>query len=62
MYGQKKFEDIQDKDLRKQVELQEKGFNLIIIDISKKTYWKTTQPFLKDYYIKYIKSLILRSG
>jgi hypothetical protein len=62
IYGQTKLEDIQNKDLRKQVELQQKGFNLIVIDISQHTYWKKSQIMLENYYQSHIKPLLNNSA
>jgi hypothetical protein len=58
IYGQSKLEDIQNKDLRKQVELQQKGFNLIVIDISQNKHWNKSKPMIENFYINYIKPLL----
>lgn len=53
IYGQAKLEAIQDRDLRKQVELQTKGFNLVVIDISQVSARK-----MDDFLVSCLERLI----
>lgn len=58
MYGQEKLDKVKDKDLLKQAEINQLGFNLIIIDISQLNSRKSTDNFINEYFIKYIKPII----
>jgi hypothetical protein len=58
IYGKEKLDSIQNKDIKKQKELMDKGFQLIIVDVSQQKYWKTTKPFLHKHYIDYIMPII----
>lgn len=53
IYGKDKFEKIANRDIVKQKELCEAGFTLVVIDVSKYKYWKTTKPYLdKEFHEK----------
>ena len=58
IFGKVKLQSIQDKDIKKEVEAQFIGCNLITIDISRIKYWRETQAFLDDEYKNSIKPLI----
>ncbi len=58
IYGNEKFNKIQDRDIIKQLECQKGGYNLIIIDISQLRTNKKSESFLSEYYEKYIKPIL----
>jgi hypothetical protein len=58
IYGEAKLQSIQNKDIKKEIEAQSIGCNLITIDISHIKYWPETQAFLDEKYQNTIKPLI----
>lgn len=54
MYGQEKLNKVKNKDLLKQAEINQLGFNLIIIDISQLNSRKSTDNFIVKYFNEYI--------
>lgn len=58
IFGEAKLKSIQDKDIKKEVEAQSVGCNLITVDISRIKYWRETQAFLDEEYKNSIKPLI----
>jgi hypothetical protein len=58
IYGDEKFKKTKNNDLLKQIEIQEKGINLIVVDISQMKYWKKTILLLTEYYNNYLKPII----
>lgn len=58
IYGQAKLQSIQDKDVKKEIEAQSIGCNLMTVDISCIKYWRETQTFLDEEYESKIKPLL----
>jgi len=58
IYGQEKLKRCQNNDLLKQLEIQQKNINLLIINISHLTSKKLTEKFLTEYFNKYIIDLL----
>lgn len=58
IYGEEKLKKCQDKDIKKQLEIQEMKMNLLIIDISHLTSKKKTIRFLEDYYSSKIRPIL----
>jgi hypothetical protein len=62
IYGQQKLSLIQGRDYKKQQELQEMGYSLILIDVSQKTYRKKLLEMLDTLYASDIKPIILAAA
>ena len=58
IYGEETLRKCQDKDIRKQIEIQSLSINLLVVDISRITSKKKSEDFLIEYYSKYIKPII----
>jgi hypothetical protein len=58
IHGQVKLEAIRDNDIRKQIEAQQIGCNLIVLDISQLKYWKETKAFLNNEYQERLKPIL----
>lgn len=58
VYGESKFKKIQAADLQKRQEIQNAGYNLIVINISTAGYFKKVKVMLGEYYLTFIKPLL----
>lgn len=58
IWGEDKLKNVQNKDIKKQIEIQKLKMNLIVIDISKLTSKKKTIDFLDSYFESHIKPLL----
>lgn len=58
IWGQETLEKVQNKDLRKQIEIQKLGLNLLVVDISRLNSTKKTEKFLDEYFVSHIKAVI----
>jgi len=57
--GDAKLLSIIDKDIKKQIDMQNQGIRLLIIDISKLNSIKATDNFINKYFESHIKHLLI---
>lgn len=58
LFGSDKLRKIRDADLQKQAELQDLGYGLIVIDMSRFSSKKRAREFLQSYYSTHLRPLL----